>query len=410
MVAKPDEVLSELRRSCPVSTLRPGVHFVVRYDDVSGVLRDHESFSGARPSTLQGVRDEGELTLQEMDGSRHSDMRRIVLTALPRDLIARTEPYLAEVCRELVNQLVQGDQADLVSELIEPAAKAVVAELLGVPRAERERVYRWAGDLKAHDAVSPPARGGRASPEPPSRQEFDRWIRAEAHRRRASSRPPDDVFTRLLNARKANGVPLSDVEFATQIRFLSRAGIGSIVRLTGNLLYELIRVPERYSRVRSDRGLLPASIDESLRHDAPGDFVGRTCIRETELAGTRVRRGEQVIVSITSAHRDESHFPNGENFDLDRGRVPKHLAFGRGRHRCPGAAFARMVTSHVVSALMDQVAQVRLAPGFRYETIGFSARGPRRLDVEFRCRLESSWKAAVAISGEACPSLDRIPR
>jgi cytochrome P450 len=395
-IAEPDEILTELRRSCPVSTLRPGVHFLVRYEDVSAVLRDHESFSAARPSTLEGVRDEGELTLQEMDGPRHDDMRRIVLTAIPRDLIARVEPYLASVCRELVDKLACGGRAELVSELIEPAAKAVVAELLGVPEAERERVYRWAADIKAHDASSPPARGGRTPPAPASKKDFDRWIREEARRRLESSRPPDDVFTRLLNAKNARGEPLSETEFATQIRFLSRAGIGSIVRLTGNLLYELIRVPERYRRVRADRGLLPVAIDESLRHDPPGDFVGRTCLRETMVAGTRIRPGEQVILSITSAHRDESQFPNGENFDLDRGRIPDHLAFGRGRHRCPGAAFARMVTSHVVSALMDQVAEIRLAPGFRYEAVSFSARGPRRLDVEVAPQVLQATGALVA--------------
>jgi cytochrome P450 len=359
------------------------VHFVVRYDDVAAVLRDHESFSAARPSTLEGVRHEGELTLQEMDGPRHDDMRRIVLAAIPRDLIARVEPHLASVARELVDKLVRGGRAELVSALIEPAAKAVVAELLGIREADRELVYRWAAEIKAHDGTAPPAHAGRIAPEPAAKKDFDEWIRAEARRRLASSRPPDDVFTRLLNAKNARGAPLSATEFATQIRFLSRAGIGSIVRLTGNLLYELARVPERYRRVRADRSLVPVAIDESLRHDSPGDFVGRTCLRETVLAGTRIRPGDQVILSITSAHRDESHFPNGEHFDLDRGRVPNHLSFGRGRHRCPGAAFARMVTSHIVNALMDRVAEIRLTPGFRYEAVSFSARGPRRLDVEF---------------------------
>lgn len=391
-IAEPDEILTDLRRSCPVSTLRPGVHFVVGYDDVSAVVRDHENFSAARPSTLQGARHEAELTLQEMDGPRHSDMRRIVLTAIPRDLVARVEPYLATVCRQFVDQLLPARRAELVSDLIEPAAKAVVAELIGVPEADREPVYQWATDIKTHNSTSPPARGGRIPSAPASKKDFDQWIQEEARRRLASSQPPDDVFTRLLNAKRASGRPLSETEFATQIRFLSRAGIGSIVRLTGNLLYELIRVPEHYGRVRADRSLLPAAIEESLRHDPPGDFVGRTCVRETTLAGTRIRPGDQVILSITSAHRDESRFRNGETFDLDRGRVPRHLSFGRGRHRCPGAPFALMVVSHAVNAILDRITEIRLAPGFHYEAISFTQRGPRRLDVEF--------EAEVAYSGD----------
>jgi cytochrome P450 len=378
-----NRVFAELREAGPVTTPRPGVHLVVGYEAVAEVLRDHDRFSGARPSTLQGLRPPGDLTLQEMDGERHMDMRRIMLTAMPRNLVDRFEPSLAAHCHRLAAALVPRGRAELMAELVEPSAKEVVGELIGVPEADRERVNRWAAGLKEHDATAPPTRGDKAPRPPAARKAFVRWIREQAERRRREARPPDDVFTRLLTSRTARGEPLQEDELATQILFLSRAGIGSMVRLTGNLLYELIRVPERYDCVRLHRDLLPAAIDESLRHDPPGDFVARTCVHGTTLAETCVRPGDQVILSLTSAHRDETRFPKAEEYDLDRGRVPDHLAFGRGRHRCPGAALARMFAAQAVNALMDTVETIRLAPGFVFENISFAARGPRRLDVEF---------------------------
>jgi cytochrome P450 len=375
------EILAELRRSCRVSTLRPGVQFVVRYEDVARVLRDYEHFSGARPSTLGGVRAQEELTLQELDEPRHSELRRILLISMPRAAIMGVEPYMEEVCQRLVGKLVHRRQANLVAELIEPAAKACVAEVVGIPAADRELVYRWTAEIREDEAASAPPvreRGARAA-----REGLNGWIAEQARRRRASTQLDEDVFTRLLAARDTNGRRLTETEFATQIRFLCRAGIGSIVRMTGNLLYELIRVPERYHRVLANRDLVPAAIDESLRHDPPGTLMARTCVRETGIGGVPIQVGDQVILSITSAHRDEAEFPQGEQFDLDRCQCSRHLGFGRGRHRCPGAPLARAVASHVLNAFMDYVADVRLAPGFVYESKSFNARGPQRLDVEY---------------------------
>jgi cytochrome P450 len=158
------------------------VYFVVRYEDVAGVLRDYEHFSGARPSMLRGVRTQEELTLQELDEPRHSDLRRILLTSMPRAAVTRVEPYMDEVSRRLVGKLVHRRQANLVAELIEPAAKAGVAELLGIPAADRELVYRWTAEIREDEAVSAPPvreRGARAA-----REGLNGWIAEQSRRRR----------------------------------------------------------------------------------------------------------------------------------------------------------------------------------------------------------------------------------
>jgi cytochrome P450 len=127
------------------------------------------------------------------------------------------------------------------------------------------------------------------------------------------------------------------------------------------------------------------ALDESLRHDPPGQFTARTCIKQTELGGVAIEPGDEVVLSIASANRDESLFSGGECFELARGRVPGQLAFGRGRHRCPGAPAARMVAASALEALLDKIPEVRLAPGFVYQAEDFSARAPRHLRVEFPC-------------------------
>jgi hypothetical protein len=348
---------------------------------VAAVLTDAEHFSGAAPRTLRGLKRQEELTLMEIEGPRHDRIRRIWLTALRRDAITAAEPAVRKLCRERVGQLASRRRADLVADLAKPAAREAFEHLIGIPEPDRKRVLGWILDQRKDQATSPAPLKGRASAA--SRAAIDGWIAHEGRRREALPRPPDDIFTRLMLATGEDGGRLTGAEFATQVRFLCRAGTGSTVRLIANVLYELARVPERYAHLRADRRLLRAAIDESLRHDPPTAFTARTCVKETDLAGVAIKPGEEVILSVGSANRDEAVFVDPERFDLRRGRVPHQLAFGRGRHRCPGASAARIVAANVVAALLDQVAEIRLAPGFVYEVEDFSARGPRRLSVEF---------------------------
>jgi cytochrome P450 len=375
------DAFAELRRSCPVSSPRPGVHLAVRHADVATALTDAEHFSGATPRTLQALKSEEELTLQELEGPRHERIRRIWFAALRRDAIAAAEPSLRALSRELVARLAPAGRAELVTELAQPAAKHAFAHLIGIPAADRERVHRWILDIRQGEAGAPAALKAHASLQ--SRAALAGWITDEVRRRRALPDPPDDIITRLMQPTGEDGVQLTEAELAAQLRFLCRGGTGSTGRLIANVLYELVRVPARYAQLRPDRALVPVAIDESLRHDPPGAFTARTCLKQTQLGGVRIEPGAEVVLSIASASRDEAVFPGAEHFELRRGRVPDQLAFGRGRHRCPGAPVARMIAASVIEALLDQIPEIRLAHGFAYESDDFSTRGPRYLSAEF---------------------------
>jgi cytochrome P450 len=376
----PTDPFAELRRSCPVSTPRPGVHLAVRHADVAAVLTDGEHFSGASPLTLKAGTSEEDRRLQEIEGPRHQRIRRIWLGALRRDALAATEPAVRRRCRNRVAQLASAARADLVADFAKPTARDAFDRLIGIPDPYRERVHSWVLDQRRDEASSPAAVKGRASAA--SRAALDRWIADETRRRRALPRPPDDIFTRLMETTDEHGSHLTEAELGAQLRFLCRAGTGSTVRLIANVLYELVRVPTRYAQLRADRGLVPVALDESLRHDPPAVFTARTCTKATELGGVRISPGEEVILPLISANRDEAVFPDPQRFDLRRGRVPNHLTFGRGRHRCPGAPLARMIAANALEALLERIAEVRLAPGFVYECKDFSVRGPRHLEVE----------------------------
>ena len=324
-----DEALAELRRSCPVSTAQPGVHLAVRHSEVAAVLTDAEHFSGAAPRTLRGLKREQDLTLQEIEGERHDRLRRAWLEAMRRDAVAAAEPGVREICGALVAAFAPNGRAELVAELARPAARESFHHLVGVPKCDRERVHHWTVEIRTAEATAPAEQ--KAQVAAGAREALDAWIEDQIARRRTRRDPPDDVLTRLLRAAHQREARISDPELVAQVRFLCRAGTGSTVRLIANVLYELIlssgalsRGPPRpRARTRGAR---------RVASSRPAGAVHGPDLRQADQARGRrdLEPGDEVVLSIASANRDESLFTGGEGFELTRGRVPGHLALGVG--------------------------------------------------------------------------------
>ena len=155
-------------------------------------------------------------------------------------------------------------------------------------------------------------------------------------------------------------------------------------QLLGNLLYELIRIPDLYQKVRKDRDLVPIAIEESLRHDPPVAVQFRKVASDVEVAGEIIETGGRVAISVASANRDETMFDNPDEFRLDRKQPLDHLSFGKGRHLCLGNDLARLEAATMMNTFLDLVDNVSLAPGFTYvKEPPFFACGPVTLDVVF---------------------------
>ncbi len=115
-------------------------------------------------------------------------------------------------------------------------------------------------------------------------------------------------------------------------------------------------------RVRADHSLVPAALEESLRLEAPTQWVSRLCVADTEVGGVPIPAGAFLLLLYGSANRDET-WTDADIFDLDRPDVQKyHLAFGGGLHRCLGAPVARLEARIALNAVLDRLADIQLDP------------------------------------------------
>ncbi len=256
-----------------------------------------------------------------------------------------------------------------------PLPVTVIAGMLGIPPEDRGDFKRWSDDIMINGVYG---RDGIAT-----LPEFHAYLDAQIEARRAASDPPDDLLTRLVHA-EIDGARLNPREIRTQVRFLVMAGNETTTNLIGNTLYELLRRPGLWTRVGRDRGLVPVAVEETLRYNAPVQFLPRTCVADTEVAGTAIAPGQRVLVGLGSANRDERAFEHAAEYSLDRGLDIPHLTLGLGPHFCIGAALARMEARVALDALLDRFPELELSVGFEYEKAPMMmVRGPQRLSV--RC-------------------------
>jgi cytochrome P450 len=258
---------------------------------------------------------------------------------------------------------------EAISALCDPLPVRVVAQVMGVPQERHADFKRWS-DERTYLVAQ---RGTPTSPEHAARIEEARaanrrlldYFLAEARSRRAQ--PLDDLITDLVVANDGDDA-LSEEEVAAVCALLLTAGNVTTTNVLGNMLGQLADNPDVYALVRADRSLIDEVVEESLRLEAPVQWLYRRTLSETELGGVTIPAGESVLVYFGAANRDPDAYPEPERFDLAN-RARRHAAFGHGIHFCLGAPLARLEVALALDALLD-----------RFSAVERGSRPARRID------------------------------
>jgi cytochrome P450 len=375
-------LFGDLRRESAVVDVGDGMAYVTRHEACRRLLRDTDGFSSAQgfkaPGVVVPIEDR---TLGELDPPTHTLVRRVMITALTPKSVKAAEAFTEQRARSLLEALADDGEADLVPTFTAPLPNAATVHVLGFPPDDAPQVMAWAKELI--ESGFPGTHRNRDGVEgflegfPDFAGYIDERI---AERRR---QPRDDVTTRLLQL-EVDGERLTPRQLRAMVRNLITGGLTTTSQLLGNLLHQLFTVPGLEDRLRADGSALPHAIEESLRLAPPIMFIPRGCVRDTTVDGASLRAGQRVVMGTACANRDESVFPGGDDFDLDRPNLTDHLTFGYGPHFCPGAPMARSVARIGVRAVLDHfpAGTIGLADGFVYENVpAFFETGPKQLTV-----------------------------
>ena len=357
-VSDPYPYFDRARGPAPVWDDGLGMFLAYRHADADAVLRDRKL---GRLWTLRWpteALDDFTLlhvhSMLENEPPVHTRLRRLVAAAFGRSQVERLRARIAVVAGSLADRL--DGTVDLVPAYAEPLPVAVIASLLGVPDADRELLRPWSNAIvKMYEYDVPPA--VRVAAEAAA-GEYVAYVRSLIALRRRS--PGPDILSDLIALRDTDGSRLSEDELVATAVLLQMAGHEASVNVVGNGVLALLSHPAELARLRADRSLLPAAVDELIRFDSPLQLFERTAREPVTISGVTVSEGAKIAALLGSANRDPAVFASPD--DLDVGRDPNpHLGFGAGLHYCLGAPLARVELQVSLGVLLDRFPSWSLA-------------------------------------------------
>lgn len=306
-------------------------------------------FRLAMPGLESGGQGSNDSLFQDPPG--HTRLRRLVSAAFTPRRVAALRPRTAEIAAALIDQMMaRQPPVDLMEALGLPLPITVIGALLGVPAADREHFRTWSNAL-----MSLPLTAG-ADPgtgwENLSLQVSDLIAHKRAH-------PGDDLLSALIAVRDDETGHLSEKELVMMAVTLIPAGYLTTSIGTGAGAI-LLGAADQFGRLASDPAMVPSAVEEILRYQAAAGDVARVATEDLELAGVEISTGDKLLVSLTSANRDDRRFTDPDRFDIAR-PDNGHLTFGHGIHHCIGAALARLELQVVFAALAARLPKLHLA-------------------------------------------------
>jgi cytochrome P450 len=168
----------------------------------------------------------------------------------------------------------------------------------------------------------------------------------------------------MVLARDDQGRPaLSDWRIIVHAQEMISAGSDTTGNLIGVATMFLTANPEQFERVKADPDLAGRAVEETLRRHGSARGMFRITTRDVAVAGVTIPANASVYLAFQASGHDETHFPDPLRFDIDRPNADEHLAFGRGRHFCPGAPIARLEATVALQTLFERLPSVRVVPG-----------------------------------------------
>ncbi|MBY8341290.1 cytochrome P450 [Streptomyces spinosirectus] len=390
-VADPYPAFAELRAAGRVHYFEPTNQWLVpHHADVSALLRDrrlgrtylhrftHEDFGRTAPppehEPFHTLNDHGMLDLEPPD---HTRIRRLVSKAFTPRTVEQLRPYVTRLAGELVDRLVESGGGDLLTDVAEPLPVAVIAEMLGIPEADRAPLRPWSADICGMYELNPPEETARRAVR--ASVEFSEYLRKLIAERR--KQPGEDLISGLIAAYE-EGDRLTEQEMISTCVLLLNAGHEATVNATVNGWYALFRNPDQLAALRADHSLIPSAVEELMRYDTPLQLFERWVLDEIEIDGTTVPRGAEIAMLFGAANHDPEVFREPGRLDLTRRDNP-HISFSAGIHYCIGAPLARIELAASMTALLEKAPGLRLAAEPKRKP-NFVIRGLEGLTVDVR--------------------------
>jgi cholest-4-en-3-one 26-monooxygenase len=361
----PHDMFEVLRRDAPV-WFHPGTDEVegfwciVKHADLVELSRDYGHASSARGGITLHDASAEDLELQRqmmlmMDPPNHTKLRLLVNKGFTPRMIGRLDEHIRDIAKAIVDEVASRGGCDFVVEVAAQLPLRVIVEMMGVPDADRPKIFEWTNRLIGSE--DPEYNVSRDEAIGAATEMFMYSTELATEKRK---NPGDDIISTLLQA-EVEGNRLTDTEFNLFFQLLAVAGNETTRNLISNGMNFMFEHPDQWAKLVDDRSLLPGAIDEMLRYASPVMYMRRTAPEDFKLRGQTIREGDKMALWYISANRDEDVFDDPQRFDITRS-PNEYVAFGGGGpHFCLGANLAKLEIRVMFEELLNRLPDIELA-------------------------------------------------
>jgi cytochrome P450 family 150 subfamily A5 len=411
-VNDPYSYFDYLRQQSPVlREPHQGIVMVTGYDEALEIYNDPDRFSSCMSTTgpfagcpipleghenediselIEAYRDKTPFSdqLPTMDPPEHTKHRALLMALITPKRLKENEEFMWELAEQQIDTFISRGECEIMADFAQPFAVLVISDLLGVPAEDRiEFRKQLLRQEQEHGAGVGGVEDGEVQHSPLE------WLynTFSAYIEDRRSNPRRDILSGLAKATFPDSSVPEPLDVARVAANLFAAGQETTVRLLSYAFQIVGERPDLQQRLREDRSLIPNFVEECLRIEGPvkGDF--RLAKKPTQVGGVDIPAGTFLYIANSAANRDPRTFENPGEFRVDRENARLHVAFGRGRHACPGAPLARAEAVVSLNRMFDRTSDIRISekvhgsPGARrYSYLPtFILRGLTHLNLEF---------------------------
>ncbi|NQZ98475.1 MAG: cytochrome P450, partial [Myxococcales bacterium] len=329
---QPHDVWTQLREHAPVHRVETDEyeHFwaITRHADIMDISTKPEIFSNrvgpalmTREQVEERNRESGAFasmkTIIEMDPPEHRDFRKVASGFFTPRSIHRLDEIVTESAREQIDKLGEEGECDFVEMISQRHPLRVLSTLLGIDREDEETVLELTQQLFASEDPDLQRKGeDRKLATAEIGAEFFQLFNRIVEDRRAN--PRDDLASMLANAKLANGEPMGPVETFGYYLIVFTAGHDTTRNAISGGMAALLANPEQLDLLCKHPDLTKTTVEEVIRWSSPVNYMRRTMLRDVELHGTTLRKGEHLVMFYASANRDDRVFERPFEFDITR--------------------------------------------------------------------------------------------
>ncbi|MFB6891035.1 cytochrome P450 [Kitasatospora sp. NPDC056327] len=298
-------------------------------------------------------------TLLFTDPPDHTRLRNLTRRPFASPRLGTVLAEARRLADELLARALERGRLEVVDDLAFPVSLRAIGDLLGVPRADLDKLRDWGQAMSP--AADIPASPGSIESAVAAYEEFDDYF---THLARARRRDPGEDLVSSLVGSQQQGL-LSESELTANAALVFISGHETLVAFTASAFLAFLRHPGQLALLRARPELAGPAAEEVMRHESPLQLAtaggGRWTAEEVRVGGRRLPAGVRVLTLIGAANRDPRVFTDPDRFDITR-EGPRHLALGHGLHYCLGAALAKQQGTLLMRALAAWPAELSAPP------------------------------------------------